>query len=161
MTSEQSNFDEAWQYCLNILSSKDYTVDQIYNKLDQRDVPPGTARGVVDKLKSMDYLNDERFARNYCDSRVRLKNEGPYKIEKALKRKGVSEETISLAIDEMKQKNAFSEALENALSKWLRINGEPDEVNELRRLNDFLMRKGFDGEIISDCLVDYKREIFD
>lgn len=127
-----------------------------YDKLDdapdpavleaQKEALREAAQGVADRLTDLGLLNDEEYARTVA-RHYAAKGYGPKKIRDELYRRGVPREYWEDALEEREPDG--SQVLELARRK-LR-DGEPTREN-LKKVSDYLARRGFGWEEISAAL---------
>ena len=103
------------------------------------------------KLRSLNYLNDEAFARNWARSRAETRAYGPKRIAQELRTKGIAEALIREAVgasfghvDEWKKAKSL-------LEKRFKST-QFDDPRMLRRAAGFLQRRGYSNEVIGDLL---------
>lgn len=99
------------------------------------------------KLRSLNYINDESFARSWARSRAKKPKYGPKRIEQELKAKGVGQPLILNVIDATfapgdEEKNA--KTLLDKNFKGINL-GDP---KTLRRACAFLERRGYSSQVI-------------
>lgn len=113
-----------------------------------------TVENIVSQLIAEDYLNEERYARQFAGGKFRMKNWGKQKIEAALRSRQVSEYCIRKAlteIDEDEYENTFFRLAEK---KRQSLNGEKNTFVRKRKIRDFLRSKGYSNDIIYPYLAD-------
>jgi len=105
----------------------------------------------LEKLCSLNYLNDETFARNWARSRAETRGYGPQRIEQELRTKGIAPALIREVVvetfgqvDEWKKAKSLLE--KNFKSKKF------DDPKMLRRAVGFLQRRGYSSKVIFDLL---------
>lgn len=104
---------------------------------------------LISQLIEENYLNEERFALQYAGGKFRMRRWGKVKIKHALKQKQVSDyliKTALKAIDESDYLNALHKLAEQKL-KTLR--GEKNIFIKKRKLQDFLLQKGYEAALIN------------
>jgi regulatory protein len=69
---------------------------------------------MLEKLRSLNYLNDEAFARNWARSRAETRGYGPKRIEQELRSKGIGQALIREVMRE-----TFGQLDESARAKSL------------------------------------------
>jgi regulatory protein len=113
---------------------------------------PEMVEDVVAALKRYRYVDDEDFARRYAERRASAGKSGARLLRLELRAKGISDkETIERAVAEAFDRAPETDAVDALIEKRLKsrpISG-PDD---LRRLRDFLLRRGFDPETVYDRL---------
>lgn len=109
------------------------------------------AAQTLEKLRSLQYANDNTFARDWVRSRAESRGYGPLRIDRELSAKGVDEQLIRDALAEIFGRENESEKAKLALKRHFR--GEKfDEPKTLRRAAAFLQRRGFSEAVISGLL---------
>lgn len=118
---------------------------ELRERLQRRGFPKEHIERTIEKLKAQDLLNDETFARFWAENRATFRPRGKALTRSELRKKGVAEETISQAVNEIDEAES---AFTAAISKARRLQNL--EYLEFRqRLTDFLRRRGFSYDIIS------------
>lgn len=116
----------------------------------------GMHRKDVDELISQlieeNYLNEERFAIQYAGGKFRMNHWGKIKIKYALKQKQVSEYCIKKALLQI-DNDAYMKTIEKlAAEKQNTLKGEKNNFVKLRKVQDYLLQKGFESDLIKDAL---------
>ncbi len=116
----------------------------------------GMHRKDVDELISQlieeNYLNEERFAIQYAGGKFRMNHWGKIKIKYSLKQKQVSEYCIKKALSQI-DNDAYMKTLEKLLSeKQEALNDENNPFIKLRKVQDYLLQKGYELNLIKDVL---------
>lgn len=107
---------------------------------------------IIEKLKEQGLIDDEKFAKEWAQSRRR--KYGLRRIKQELVQKGISRETVesimyqvlSLPAGEAGikgEEEIASEALEKKAKSWQKF----EAVDFKKKAIDFLMRKGFEYEV--------------
>ena len=105
---------------------------------------------LIAELINRNYLNEERFAIQFAGGKFRIKHWGKNKIKQALKLKKVSDYCIKKAlkdIDITQYIKAFDELVEQ---KMKLLKSERNIFIKKKRLQDFLLQKGYESELIND-----------
>ncbi len=105
---------------------------------------------IIADLISQNYLNEERFAIHYAGGKFRLKHWGKNKIKQALKQKQVSDYCVKKAlkeIDETDYVKTFKKLVEQKLKS---LKSEKNIFVKKRKLQDFLLMKGYEGDFIRE-----------
>lgn len=118
----------------------------------QADALRAQAGEVADRLTELGLLNDEEYARNVV-RHYAAKGYGPRKLRDELYRRGVPREFWDGALDEAEEKESALDAL---VRKKLR--GAEPSREELKKASDYLARRGYGWEDISEALERYKAE---
>jgi regulatory protein len=106
---------------------------------------------VIEKLRSLNYLNDENFARTWALGRAQGQSYGPRRIEQELRSKGITQSAIHQAVRE-----TFDEVDETKQAKRLLErrfkNADFSEPKTLRRAAALLMRRGYGSKVVFNLL---------
>lgn len=107
---------------------------------------------IISSLITENYLNEERFAIHYAGGKFRMKQWGRIKIKQALKFKQVSDYCIKKAlkeIDSQEYQKTFEKLAEQKLKT---LKGEKNIFIKKRKLQDFLLQKGFETQIVVEAV---------
>ena len=99
-------------------------------------------------LKSRGYCNDRKLVENYIDYVLRNRPSGPHAIKLKLSRLGIASRVIEEVISER-----IGEKLERKMASELalrKLGVASDRRKAVRRINDFLLRRGFSKYIVND-----------
>lgn len=132
---------------LNILSVRDYSVDELRKKLLAREHPEDAVERVLTKLQRAGLLNDQEYAQNYVRVHREKRNLSTSALRRELVKRGVADNHIRFALDQVEDEHevAFGVALKKARSTV----GLPRE-KRMRRILAMLARRGFPQSISMD-----------
>jgi regulatory protein len=119
--------------------------------LARRGFSPAAIEPSVEKLRSLNYTNDERFARDWARWRVENNGYGPKRIAQELITKGIEPSTVRDAVRETFGQGAEAKSAGAILEKHFRNKNLKDPAVR-RRAAAFLQRRGYGGTIIFDLL---------
>ncbi len=120
--------------------------------LEKKGLQEESVRLILTELETAGYLDDRKFAMDYGRYLVEYRGLGRYALRSELRKKGVSDEYITPAIDELFSDEGYDEqelALALARKKSASLSGLADRNKAGRRLTDYLRRRGFSFDIIS------------
>ena len=109
---------------------------------------------ILNHLVEHNYLNEERFAKSFARGKHRFKYWGKRRIEQELKLRDISSYNIKTALNEI-ESDYLSNFYSLAEKKWDSIN-ESSLEKKKRKWIDFLMRKGYESNLVFDLLKDLK-----
>lgn len=136
----------AYNYAVSLLSRRDHSEKELFNKLTQKGCQEG-AEKAIEKLKDGGYVSDERFARLYVRELQTLKKYGKRRIEQELYRKGVDRDIIREVLDETEfDKSELVSLIERKYARYL-----SDEKGITKTVNA-LLRMGYSYGEIRDAL---------
>jgi regulatory protein len=150
------------EIALRFLGSRPRTRHEIEQRLRRAAVDATTAEAVIGRLIELGYLDDAAFARWWGEQRDRHAPRGRRRIEAELRQHGVPREVIEAFRDEhaAPERAPEDEALpgteldraRDALERHLRGRSMPDDAKAVQRIGMFLMRRGFDPEIVRSAI---------
>ncbi len=145
--SRRKTFDRA----VNLLTYKPRSVKELRERLLEKIwTNEEIVDSVIEKLKEYNYLNDEEFAAGFAASKIRQKNFGKRRLEQDLYRRKLDNETIQKAIETAFEEVPEDEVIDRAIAKRLRIKGIPKTDNDKKNFFGYLMRQGFNYDLIRD-----------
>ena len=144
---DQVVYAKASQRALDFLSHRPRTVREIEDKLSE-DYPPDITGRVMDMLFEYKYVDDASYAVEYVRERVNM-GYGPLKIEWELRNRGIGQELIDTALEQVSEIHVKSAAA--ALRAKYRNKPEMDDKERSRAFN-FLLRRGFDSDTVEEAL---------
>ncbi|MBW8171695.1 recombination regulator RecX [Ornithinimicrobium sp. Arc0846-15] len=118
------------------------TRHQLATKLADKGTPNDAAQSVLDRMTEVGLIDDEAFAHMFVRSQVDSRGLAPMALRHELRKKGVSDDLISLAVGEVEpdDQRATAQAL---VDKKLRAMHGLERVVQTRRLAGLLARKGY------------------
>ena len=103
---------------------------------------------LISQLIEENYLNEERFAIQYAGGKFRMNQWGRIKIKYALKQKQVSDYCIKKALKEINESD-YKKTLQKLTEQKLKtLKGEKNIFIKKRKLQDYLLQKGYEGELV-------------
>jgi regulatory protein len=119
--------------------------------LAKRGYTPVAAETAIEKLRSLNYLNDAAFARDWALRRAETYGFGPKRIEQELKSKGIDRVRIQAALHEVFAQIDPADRAERLLAKHFRTDDLTDP-KILRRAAAFLRRRGYGSNVVFNLL---------
>jgi regulatory protein len=101
------------------------------------------------------FLNEERFAQSFVRGKHRIKRWGRLRLTAELKARQISPRNIDTALKEIdpdEYEKAFHELAQKC---WEELAGQPI-LTRKKKCHDYLMRKGYEAELIRSFLEDSK-----
>jgi regulatory protein len=136
---------------LHYLGYRPRSEAEIRSYLLRRGYPPAVSDRVLEKLRSLNYVDDGSFARNWALAKAQSRGYGPRRIEQELTTKGIVPSVIREVIQETLDHCDEKTQAKKLLAK--RFHSEDfRDLKTLRRAAVFLQRRGYSSEVISDLL---------
>jgi regulatory protein len=127
---------------LDQLTGRARSRKELADRLAAKNVPGDVATALLDRFEEVGLIDDEAFARLWITDRQRSRGLAPRALSQELRRKGVADEVVREALDEVDPES--QEATARALvRKKLRTLSRVDDTTAVRRLVGMLARKGY------------------
>ncbi len=136
------------QYC----AYQERCHSEVKEKLAGYGVYGDDAAEIISKLIEENYLNEERFAIHFAGGRFRVKQWGRVKIRYELKQKLVSEYCIKKALKSIDPDDYEITLQKLAEQKLKTLKGEKNIFIKKRKLQDFLLQRGFETDLIREVV---------
>jgi regulatory protein len=101
---------------------------------------------LLEKLKHLELIDDEKFAKWWVDQRIQFKSKSKRVIQMELRQKGIAKETVDLVLEEtpMDEEKMARELIEKKAYKWKNL--EPRIRKQ--KMSQYLAGKGFSWDVI-------------
>lgn len=120
---------------------------EVLLKLRHMNMIPEAIDHIMGHLIQLDYLNEERFARNYARGKFNHKHWGRIRITQELKNRNISPINIKIALKELDD-FAYLSSLESLAKKKLaQLKGKEKQVQK-RKLTDYLLYRGWESSLV-------------
>ena len=104
------------------------------------------------QLIEENYLNEERFAKQYAGGKFRMNNWGRVKIKYARRQKQVSEYSIKKGLKEISESDYKKTLQKLAEQKLKTLKNESNVFSKRKKLQDYLLQKGYEGELVRELV---------
>lgn len=142
----------AMSRALNLLGYRARSASEIKDRLTRAGYSRQTAEVVLSRLKELGYLDDEEYARNFA--REKSHKYGPRRVYTDLRKNGVDEDIIQMALGEEFSESSERESAFAAASR--RYNTGEKSDAQSRRVYGFLARRGYSAEICAEVAREYR-----
>jgi regulatory protein len=136
---------------LHYLAYRPRSEAEIRSYLLRRGYQADVSDRVLEKLRSLNYVDDGSFARNWALAKAQSRGYGPKRIEQELTTKGIVPSVIREVIRETLDHCDEKTQAKKLLAKRFHSENFRD-LKTLRRAAVFLQRRGYSSEVISDLL---------
>lgn len=152
---KRDSFQKAYNRALRFLSYRPRSEAEMRRYLQGKKVPPTIEAKVVERLTSAGLLDDQAFASYWVENRESFNPRGRYALRYELRQKGLNEETIALALEEIDEEDSAYRALINRARRMPPL----DRGAFYKKLGSYLRRRGFSYEATSAALERTWREM--
>lgn len=134
--------------CMNLLKSRDYTEQQLRNKLRQGGYPEVIIDEAIQYVASYRYIDDKRYAVDYITLHEGRKSRR--QLEQALYAKGISGETAAEAFLVWEEAGGSQDEQRMIIKLLEKKHFDPEtaDIKERQRIYAFLLRKGFPCDLV-------------
>lgn len=131
-----------------LLRQRPRSESEIRRRLKLKGYGAGVIEDVVDGLKKIGEIDDARFAKLWVDERMRLNPAGDVVLRHELIQKGLSNAIVEAALAKKAEEyDEYAIASSMASERFERLK-KLDRRKALKRLYDFLLRRGFAYETV-------------
>lgn len=149
-----SNFRRAYQYALYCLDYRDYSAEEIFEKLVKTYKNEGLCLEVVKKLARADLINDKRYAEKLARRLVELKKYGYRRTKREMLQKGIDEDLAETALEQYGE--VFEENLESLLKgRYSRNLTDSSDRKSIEKVKNALVRYGYGYDEINRAVKEY------
>ncbi len=131
---------------------------EIVEKLRGMNMIPQAIDLIIVHLIDNKYLNEERFACSFARGKHRIKHWGKIRIVNELKFRKISQYNITTALKEITPEEYCSTFHTAAERQWANIR-ESNVIKKRKKFCDFLLRKGFESNLIYEKVKDLERKL--
>jgi len=146
-----NDFKSGLEYAIKILNKKDYTEFEIRNRLKHKKFNDENIDDIVSKLKSLKFINDERFAENFLFFKSK-RGYGKKGIAYNMKLKGLSENIIDRVLGSFDE-SKFADSIFLKRAKEIK-----KDKNYKQKLFSYMLRRGFEYDTVSKLFDKYKEK---
>jgi regulatory protein len=141
----------AFERAVKLLAAKSRSIAELREKLATvRGANKATVEAVISRLREYGYLDDERFAFSYASLKVKQRPVGRRRLERDLKLKKVESTVADEALELVYSETSEESLIDRAIEKRIRLRGKPANRKEGKSLFDYLLRQGFEFELVSE-----------
>ena len=151
------------------MANKVFTVDEIKRKLEaycvyqdrchkeveqkmfDYNLIPEAREIILLSLMKDNFLNEERFSKSFARGKFRIKSWGKQRIVRELKFRNISVYNIKTALKEINEEE-YIETINRITTNRNEVIFETNIYKRKKKLIDFLMRKGFESNLIFETV---------
>ena len=126
------------------------------NKLNSFSLIPEAREKILTYLIENNFINEERFAKSFARGKHNYKNWGKNRIIQELKFRDISQRIIQSALAELSEDDYLENFNTLAKKHWQSIK-ERKGPKKSKKFVDFLLRKGFESNLIFEKLNDLNK----
>jgi regulatory protein len=140
----------AYTVAITLLARRDHSTGDISRKLQQRGYTTDAISAVITRLRESNTVDDSRYGQNFAVYRAR-RGQGPVRIRNDLRRSGLGDEQIDLAVKSGEDVPDFVAQAKEARRR--KFGAElPKDWKERAKQSRFLQYRGFSTDHIRAVL---------
>lgn len=139
--------EEAQKKLENYCAYQDRCHKEVEKKLYEMHMIPEAKELILLHLMEHNFLNEERFSKNFARGKFRIKKWGKRRIIRELKFKDISEYNIKKGLQEIDSDEYLETLKEIALKKRDSIS-EKNMFKKSQKITNFLLYRGFENDLI-------------
>jgi regulatory protein len=143
---------EAKSDAYRLISRRTRTRKEIQDRLQQRGHAEGVIEETLQSLSDLGYVNDAEFAREWCRYRLESRPLGARALQRELFSKGVSTELAEAAVQEAFEHVSEADLAKRLAAKRMKNGFDAKTPKDVKRLREFLLRRGFSFESIEEAI---------
>jgi regulatory protein len=120
---------------------------EVEQKMWEYQLIPEAKELILLSLMKDDFLNEERFSKSYARGKFRIKSWGKPRIVRELKFRDISAYNIKTALKEIDEQEYIA-TIYRITENRNDVISESNHYKRKKKLVDFLMRKGFESNLI-------------
>jgi len=136
--------EQAYERALKFLAPRPRSQVEVRRRLQQHKVPDGLIDAVLQRLRQAGLVDDTVFAGYWVENRQTFRPRSRRALQWELRRKGLDSEAVQAALAGADD----AQAAETLAAQRARRLANLPEVEFRRKLQDFLLRRGFDYDTI-------------
>lgn len=152
--------DAIRSWLLGLLAKKPYSRLQLVRKCREVDYDMRVVDEILDDFASRKWIDDEAFANSFARDKAAFQRWGPAKIKQQLRMLGIpdrmAEEAIKQNLPAEEQRSVVMDLVVKRKQHFLR---EENPQKRKKKIVDYLLRKGYDADIIFSSIDGVIREL--
>ena len=146
---------EAKDAAFKLLSFRMRSIAEMRKRLNEKSFSQIEIEHVIDKLTKLNYLNDVEFGKAFVKEKIKNKKIGPKAIKSELFPHQLSPDFVDELIESVYKKYKINDLITFHLKrKKIKKNAQMNK-SDLSRLNNYLLRKGFEWDNINGLYVEW------
>ena len=145
---KKGEFQKAFDKILRFATLRPRSKKEIKDRLNKYKVSESLHEELFNRLKRLNLLDDEEFAKWWVGQRLQFKFRSKMELISELRKKGIDRKTIDQVVnrlvDEENQEESAKLLLEKRSFAWRKYKG----WEKKKKMSDYLARKGFSWDVI-------------
>lgn len=152
MPKQNITYEQAIVKAMRLCSKGEKCTDDIRKKLLQWGIEQQNISSIIEQLKKERFIDDERFAMLFAQSKVRQNKWGKIKIGYAMKQKKLPGDVINKSLDKIDEQE-YKAILANELRKKFHSLQHIEDAYKIKnKLIQYALNKGFENNIVHEAI---------
>lgn len=147
-------YKKALNSAVRFLAARQRSEKEIREKLLRLEYDGQIIKAVIKKLRELDYVNDEEFARQWIEERKILKPVGSKRLAAELVSKGIDMQVVDDMLAQC-QYDDLQSAEELLKKKFGRIEINPRDAKAIQRMYRYLLYRGMGYDVSQRAIYNY------
>ena len=148
---KDSEYYKIYNKVLDMINRRLRSEYEIKNYLQRQEVSENDIESILENLKKINLINDEKYAIAYTNDKINLSLDGPIKIRKYLEEQKIKEEYINNALENI-DKNTIKGHIEKIIDKKIKTNTKYTAFILKQKIMIYLINLGYKKEDINEIL---------
>jgi len=157
---DKEDYSKVMNSALHLLEYRMRSTGELFRRLLQKGYEKKDVESVLERLKQMEYLNDEKFAIAFARDKVKNRFIGPIVLKQELFQHHLTPDLISNVIEKIYLEISVNDLIVKLIKKKTPKSGELTK-KDYTRIQNSLVRKGFTWDQIRDQLNTLKNKVSD
>ncbi len=149
--NEETKYYDVYNKTIKYIEKKLRSKKEVEIFLDKNQIEINDKKKIIDKLESINLINDKLFANAYFQDRINLSSDGPYKIINELKKNNISDDII-LSVEEKIDNAGIYEKLSKLVLKKIRSNRNKSNYMLKQKIIIDMINLGYEKSMIIDII---------
>lgn len=144
--AKKSEYQKTFDRILFFAALRPRSEKEVKNWMIRKKISDDLKKTLIEKLRKLDLLDDEKFTKWWIEQRLAFKNKSLKDLNYELVGKGVDKEIIRKVLNEIEidEEKIARELLERKSYRWRGLG----KLDKKRKISEFLARKGFKWSVI-------------
>jgi regulatory protein len=150
-SGSDGSFERVNNVSMHALARRGMSSAEMTRLLESREIDPDSVAEEIERLEGVGLLDDRALAETLVRTLQDRKGLGRSGITAELRRRKINDEAITEALDEFDGDDELARAIEIAQKRASQLRSYDHETAR-RRLSGYLMRRGYNGSIVSAAI---------
>lgn len=144
----RDDVQKAYDRTLRFLTYRPRSEAEVVRYLTSKGVAPDTQEEILERLRRLQLVDDEAFARFWVESRERGRPSGEFALRSELKQKGIADSIIQRVLEPLDQEKSAHRAARKQARRYHGLTVKQAET----KLGAFLLRRGFSYSVANEVV---------